>query len=466
MRRWLLVFIFIMLIIVFTMTLTGCNNPLVKETNPITLTLWHNYGGQMKEAMDAMIDEFNETIGTEKDIIISVASISGSATLHEKLIMAANVDPGAPSLPDITTAYPKTAIILAEKELLADLDQQFAATELADYIPQFLEEGRLKDGGLYVFPVAKSTEVLFVNRTIFDRFAKDTGATLKDLQTFEGLIKTAALYYDWTDRQTPNIKHDGKAFYMPDSLFNFAQVGYQQLGADFIKDNRLDFSSPQFAKIWGCFYRPAVLGHVSIFDGYASDLTKTGDIVCSTGSTAGVAFFPLTVTYGDNTSEPATLTILPYPVFADGKKIAVQRGSGMCVIKSTREKEHAAAVFLKWFTNPENNLRFVASTGYLPVTVEAFGEIMSKEIENIPDGNIKKLFPVAREMQKEYDFYVPPLFEGIDELQKTYESRLKEYARASREAYLELLPDRGAELAFEAASEGVYEDFIQNFPVN
>ena len=83
--------------------------------NPVTLTMWHNYGGQMRYTMDEMIDEFNGTIGAEKGIIVNVTSISGSATLHEKLTMAANNDPGAPELPDITTAYPKTALILAEK---------------------------------------------------------------------------------------------------------------------------------------------------------------------------------------------------------------------------------------------------------------------------------------------------------------------------------------------------------------
>ena len=49
--------------------------------------------------MDEMIDKFNETVGAKEGIIISVTSISGSDTLHDKLIMAANGEPGAPPLP-------------------------------------------------------------------------------------------------------------------------------------------------------------------------------------------------------------------------------------------------------------------------------------------------------------------------------------------------------------------------------
>lgn len=452
------------LILLFITMLTGCEKlARLDSEKPVTLTLWHNYGGQLKETMDEMIDEFNETVGAKNGIIISVTSISGSAALHEKLTMAANGDPGAPLFPDITTAYPKTALMLAEKGLLADLNQQFSPQELTAYIPEFLQEGRLKGDSLYVFPTAKSTEVLFVNRTLFDKFAQDTGVRIQDLQTFEGIIRSAALYYDWTDQQTSDIANDGKMFFMPDSVFNFSQVGYKQLGADFIKNGHININSPQFQKVWESYYKPAVLGQVAIFNGYATDLAKTGDIVCSTGSTAGVSFFSPTVTYADNSSEPVDLAILPYPVFAGGEKVAIQRGAGMSVIKSTQEKERCAGIFLKWFTSPENNLRFISSTGYLPVTEEAFGKIMSKEINNISDPKIKKLLQTARTMQKEYEFYIPPLFENSDELEEQYESQFKQLAGKSRKAYLDLLKNQNSAGAYEAVSTGVYSDFINTF---
>ncbi len=190
---------------------TGCRNDHgLNPKNPITLTLWHNYGAQMKETMDSMVDEFNETLGLEKGIIINVTSISSSDALHEKLVMIANGDPGAPEMPDITTSNPKTAIILAEKGLLTDLTGLFTSKELAAYIPRFIEEGMLGSDQLYIFPTAKSTEVTFLNKTVFDRFSKDTGADYEDLSTFEGIAETAAVYYDWTDAQTPARPMTGK----------------------------------------------------------------------------------------------------------------------------------------------------------------------------------------------------------------------------------------------------------------
>ena len=460
-------FLLIILMVITIPIWLGCGaSTKLDPSHPVTLNLWHNYGGQLKDTMDAMIDEFNETTGAEHGIMINVTSISGSATLHEKLTMAAYGDPGAPELPDITTAYPKTALLLAEKGLLVDLNDYFTPQELDAYIPEFIREGCIEGDHLYVFPTAKSTEVLFVNTTIFNRFASDMGVRLEDLHSFEGIARTAELYYEWTDQLTPEVAHDGKTFFMPDSLLNYSLIGSQQLGADFIKDDRLNIAAPEFQKVWDYYYKPAVLGHVAIFDGYATDLAKTGDIVCSIGSTAGVSFFSPRVTYADNTSEPAELAILPYPVFEGGKKIAIQRGAGMSVINTSPEKAYAAAVFLKWFTSPENNLRFVSSTGYLPVTKEAYGEIMSQEIEQAADNNMKKLLQTCQLMQREYEFFIPPLFEGIDQLQDQYESQLRETASSSRQSYLNSMASGDSVSAYEEMAIDAYQDFVERWAGN
>lgn len=454
--------IVLILLIISTMFLTGCQNEKkLDPKNPVSLTLWHNYGAQMKDTMDQMVAEFNDTVGLEEGIILTVTSISSSATLHDKLTMAANGDPGAPTLPDITTAYPKTALSLAQKNLLVNMDTLVTEQELSAYVPRFVEEGRLLEGGLYVFPIAKSTEVLFVNKTIFNRFAKDSGLRLEDLKTFEGLLRAAEEYYDWTDKQTPDIKNDGRVFYVPDSLFNMAQVGFKQLGGDFLANNEMNFTSPLYARIWDYYYEPAVRGQVAIFEGYGSDLAKTGDVVCSSGSTAGVLFFSPLTTYDDNSTEPAEYEILPYPVSEGGQKVAIQRGSGMIITKSTPQKEYAASVFLKWFTSPEQNLRFVSSTGYLPVTEQAYGDIMKKEIETINDVRIKKLLETAIEMQSEYDFYIPPSFDGFDQMQKDYEKNLRSIASQSKQAYQELLRTEDPDQAFSSVSQGVLEKFVE-----
>ncbi len=425
------------LLMMVTWTLAACaKEGGLDPKNPVTLTMWHNYGGQMQETMDLLVDEFNITLGREAGIIISVTSVASQKEQAENLAMIVTGDPGAPALPDLTTCYPATAMTLLEEGLIIPLDGLFSPEELEAYQPQFLEEGRLSDGKLYVFPMAKSSEVLFVNKTLFHRFSQATGITLESLSTFEGIERAAVDYFAWTDEQTPDILNDGKTFFTADSWLNLALVGTAQLGEEFALPQGLQTSSAAYERVGAFCAAPAIQGGVAIYDGYSSDLAKTGEIVCSIGSTAGILFYGDTVTYPDNTTEPVSFTVLPYPVFEGGEKIALQRGGGFCVSKSDPQKEYAAGVFLKWLTAPAQNMRFVSSTGYLPVTKAAFEESMSREIEAVENENVKVLLQAAMEMYREYTFLTAPSFEGYDAMGKDYEREWKDAMKALQEAYL------------------------------
>ena len=408
--------------------LSGCGNdsPLDPQ-KPVTLTMWHNYGGDMQHAMDYLIDQFNSTVGKEQGIIIDVTAISSSSELNKSLAMIVNGDPGAPEMPDIFTGYPKLAIQFWEKGLLADLDNYFTADELSAYIDAFVEEGRLADGGLYVFPIAKSTEVLYVNQTLFDRFAAGTGASADLLSTFEGLAELSKMYYEWSG---------GKQFYAADSWFNFAEVGMAQLGDSIFEGEALSLDGDNFAHIFETVYTPAVEGGIAIYDGYSSDLSKTGDLVCSTGSSAGILFYGDTITYTDGTVENVEYSILPYPVFENGTKAAIQRGGGLMVAKSNEQKEYAAGVFIKWLTASEQNMSFVANTGYLPVTRQAFEDDLSEHMDTVEDPRIKKMLTSVLSMYEDYSFFTAPTYASFDSDSDAYEDDFKDLLTDMRAEYL------------------------------
>lgn len=418
--------------------LTGCGSSKhgLDAKNPITLTMWHNFGGDMQTTMDQLIDEFNGTVGKEQGIIINVTAIASSAELQDTLNMIVNGDPGAPKMPDITTSYPKTAILFQNKGMLANLDQYFSKEDLSAYVPAFLAEGRFGDEGLYVFPFAKSVEILYLNQTLFDRFAEATGVTMDCFKTVEGIAQAAKQYNAWTDAQTPDVPNDGKQFFAADSWVNLAQAGMLQKGESLFADEALNLNNDTYTHIWETCYAPLVAGGFALYNGYSSDLSKTGDLVCSVGSSAGILFYGDTITYADNSVEQVQYNILPFPVFEGGKKTAIQRGNGFCVAASDETREYAAAVFLKWFTAPEQNMRFVASTGYLPVTNKAFEEDMPEQIKTVEDPRIKKMLEAVLKMYEEYDFFVAPTFEGFDSLSKAYEKSYKAFLIEQQEAYL------------------------------
>ncbi len=418
----------ILSVVMILLCFVGCGNksPLDPK-KPVTLTMWHNYGGDMQQTMDFLIDEFNSTVGREKGIVINVTAISSSSELNKSLDMIVNGDPGAPDMPDIFTGYPKVAVKFQEKGLLANLDTYFTKEELSKYIDEFIAEGRLSDGGLYVFPIAKSTEVLYVNKTLFSRFAAATGANEADLATFEGIAKLSRMYYEWSG---------GKQFYGSDSWFNFAEVGMAQLGDSIIKNEKVALSGDKYAHIFNTVYSPMTEGGVAVYDGYSSDLSKTGDLVCSTGSSAGILFYGDTITYTDGTTEKVEYDILPYPVFENGTKTAIQRGGGLMVAKTDEQKEYAAAEFIKWLTASEQNMKFVGETGYLPVSKKAFEEDMEAHLETLEDERIIKMLTSVLSMYENYEFFSAPNYSSFDDDSASYEENFKKLMTDERAKHL------------------------------
>lgn len=421
-------FIFLILLSLVFIFACGNNKVSLNPKQPLTLTMWHNFGADMQKTMDGLVDEFNSTVGKEEGIMLNVTAISSSSELQEMLSMISNDDPGAPEMPDLTTAYPKTAISFQKQGRLANLDLYLTTEEQDHYVKSFIEEGRFGDGGLYVFPFAKSTEVLFLNKTLFDRFSKESGVGLDALNTFEGIAEASEKYYKWSN---------GKTFFNADSWVNLAQTGTYQLGEAFFNaSDQIDFTTQSYQSIFKLCSKPAIMGAFASYNGYSSDLSKTGDVICSTGSSAGILFYGDTVTYSDNRIEPVEYEILPYPVFEKGEKVAIQRGNGFMVKKSSPEKEYAASVFLKWFTAPAQNMRFVSSTGYLPVTNDAFENDMPTEIEKVKDVRIKKMLTTVMDMYYNYRFYTPPLFESYDKISKDYDKHWKQYMLDQHEIFL------------------------------
>ena len=95
-------------------------------------------------------------------------------------------------LPDLFTAYPRVIPTMHDK--LLHWDKYLDKEDLAVYQPEFLAEG-YQDKELLMLPVAKSTELLFVNQTYFDRFAAATGASIEDFADYDKLFALCRKYY-------------------------------------------------------------------------------------------------------------------------------------------------------------------------------------------------------------------------------------------------------------------------------
>ena len=402
---------------------------------PTTITVWHVYGGQADSPLNDLIEQFNQTVGKEQKINVQVTSVSNTNTIHELVLSAANEEPGTSELPDLFISYPKTVMALPDDSILVDYQDYFTEEELAAFLPAFLEEGTVHDR-LVVLPVAKSTEIMFINKTIFDRFSQATGVTIEDLDTWEGLFQAAETYAAWTDAQTPDVPGDAKSMFVHDYYFNYFQVGAESLGEDFFQGDKLAFG-PTFERAWEPLARAALQGGVWLKGGYATESIRTGDSIVSVASSASILYYSDVVTYPDNTSEDITIISRPCPVFEDGEKLVMQRGAGFCTVRSTPEREQAAVTFLKWLTEPEHNVEFVTRTGYMPVTKTAFEQELPKAIEGLESAKYASLYQAYLDTQANYEFYVPPQLETYLSLETTLEDQVRAQLALGRQEYLE-----------------------------
>ena len=425
------IIIFLIAVLLFC---TSCSNAVTKEEVPTTITVWHVYGGQTDSPLNDLIDQFNQTVGKQKQINVQVTSVSNTNTIHELVLAAANEEPGAPELSDLFISYPKTVLALPDDSILVDYKDYFSEEELSDFIPAFIEEGTIDDH-LVIFPVAKSTEIMFINQTIFDRFSQETGISMEDLDTWEGLYQAAETYAEWSDAQTPDILGDAKAMFVHDYYFNYFQVGVESLGEDFFQGDKLAFG-PVFQTVWEPLAQAAFKGGVWLKGGYATESIRTGESIVSVASSASILYYSDVVTYSDNTSEDITIVSRPCPVFENGEKLVMQRGAGFCTVRSTPEREQAAVTFLKWLTDPEHNVEFVTRTGYMPVTRSAFENELPKAIEELESAKYVSLYQAYLDTQKNYEFYVPPQLQSYLSLETTLEDNVRAQFALGRQDYL------------------------------
>ena len=217
-------------------------------------------------------------------------------------------------------------------------------------------------------------------------------------------------------------------------------------------------------KIWDNFYVPLVKGYFTAYGKFRSDDVKIGEILAFTGSSTASMYFPDEVEQEDEVY-PIDYVVLPAPSFAEGEDYIVQQGAGMVVTEGTKEEEYASVLFLKWFTESENNIRFSCASGYLPVKKEAnslaaVDKVVEEQGLEIPDKTYDVLDSLFGTLEKAVP-YTTKAFERGTEARKILEYNLADKAAEDRKAVQELIA-QGQTLE-EACADYVSEESFTNW---
>lgn len=434
--------------------------------NPVVISVWHYYNGSILNAFNAMVQDFNDTVGKDQGIIVEGYNYGNVSDLETAVLASANKEVGSQDMPNIFASYADTAYEAEKMDILANLDDYFTDDEKSQYMDSYIEEGKIGlNGEFRIFPIAKSTEVMMLNETDWEPFAQSCGLSFDDLKTIEQLVDVSEKYYKWTDDLTPDISNDGKAFFGRDSMANMFIISSKEFDTEIFKVENgkctLNINEVVMKKLWDNYYIPYISGYFKSYGKFRSDDTKVGDILAYVGSTSSASYFPNEVTINSETHE-IKAKILPAPCFENSKKVMVQQGAGMVVTKSTVEEEYASSVFLKWFTDTDNNILFSSMSGYMPVKKAAvkydnLKENISKtefELNEITDTTLEI---VLNEIAIS-ELYTNKAFNGGAAARAILENSLQIKAAADREEVVILL-EEGKNLAEAVAMYNTEENF-------
>ena len=90
----------LLLVLALLLGCAGCGG----GREPVTVTIWHVYGGETESPLNDRIDTFNDTVGREQNIRVQAGSVTNTNTIHEAVLASACGEPGATALPGAATS--------------------------------------------------------------------------------------------------------------------------------------------------------------------------------------------------------------------------------------------------------------------------------------------------------------------------------------------------------------------------
>ena len=363
----------------------------------IEVVFWHAMGQANQAIIAEIIEDFNKIY---PNIVVSQYSQGGYNELRDKIAQAIP----AGNQPTLAQTYPDHVALYLEGKAVRGLDEymkhptfgydyserdenrtgdfEYEANRVDDFVENFYHEGTVYDtkGTFYSLPFNKSTEVMFYNKTFFNKY------DLEVPTTWEG-IREVGLQLKALIQANPSAFEEDTRLFAYDSEANMfitltKQWGgaYTSAAGEYLFDNAQSRAATQY---FLNLYKDEIVATAKHYSAnYASDIFKAEKVFMTTGSSAGA-------TYND----PAgafEVGVLPIPQKADGVKQVIQQGTNVTLFKhADNQVELAGWLFMKYLTGPEATLKWAMGTSYFPVRYSAynsetyqaklFGELIKKE---------------------------------------------------------------------------------------
>ena len=339
----------------------------------VEITFTHTMGAKLQGVLDTYIEEFNKIY---PNITITHQSAGGWADINGQI----NTEIAGGTQPNIAYCYPDHVAMYNIAKSVVTLDNLIASdfvipgteevlgltdAQKKDFIESYYNEGLVYgDDQMYTMPLNKSTEVLYYDKTFFEKNNLKVPETWDELwDTCEKILAIDPdcypLGYDAEDNWFITLCEQ------METGFTSAEDGGQYL---FNNDE-----NKAFVKELREYYQKGYFTTQELYGSYTSNLfVETTDTRCymCVGSSGGASYQMSNNDTGDGTFA-FEVGVAPIPQYSEDNRKVISQGPSLCILKganTTDQQVMASWLFVKFLcTNVEFQAEFSMASGYMPV---------------------------------------------------------------------------------------------------
>lgn len=340
----------------------------VYDGSKVTVTFYHTMGAKLRGVLDTWLPDFYAMYPNIEVVHSSYGDYPG---LRDQIVTELN---GGNS-PSIAYCYPDHVALYNKAKAVAPLDDYIASSEMGftqaqanEFVRGYYEEGRAYgDNVMYTLPYSKSTEVLYYNKSFFEKHNLTVPTTWDEMEDVAQKIRKI-------DPVSIPLGYDSES-----NLFitMCEQLGTPytsaKTGEKFLFDTEINRTFVDRLRMW---YKNYLVTTEELYGSYTSDLFTETDpeelksYMCI-GSSAG-ASYQCPDPYTNENNEvvyPFEVGVALPPQIDKEHPQVISQGPSLCMFKKQNKQEMAAAWLLMKFltTNLDLQANFSAVSGYAPV---------------------------------------------------------------------------------------------------
>lgn len=392
------------------------------DGSKVTVTFYHTMGANLRAVLDKYIPVFNEMY---PNITIEHSTMGDYDGLRDQISTEIS---GAGNSPSMAYCYPDHVALYNMSKKVIALDGYISSTELVtkadgttetmgftqaqldDFVEIYYAEGSVYGDGLtYTLPYAKSTEVLYYNKTEFEKNGWEVPTTWDEMET---LCQQILQKYP-----------TGVVPFGYDSEANWFITMCEQYGSEYTSSTKGSYflfdneTNRNFVSKFTQWYDLGYFETQETYGSYTSDLFScTGDIksfMCI-GSSGGASYQMPSIEEGSGDSFAFETGIAMIPQVDVNNPKVISQGPSLCLFKKPAQEQAAAWLFAKFLTTHiPLQAQFSMKSGYAPVIKSVEENDVYKAFLDKANGTTYiQASAVKQSILQQNAYYVSPAFVG------------------------------------------------------